>query len=117
MPILIRLKFIDNLIFPSFSPFFGGNEGNIIHFFKKIPREEKDMGNWFRFFFGTPQRFLGTCAGLAILAAVIEPSLLHLAAERIMRTFEPLMGPFLQFAIIGYGFKLIFFGSSRGKKK
>lgn len=76
------------------------------------------MNTWFRFFLGTPIRFLATCAGLAILAAIIEPTLLHFAAERLMNAFSPLFGPLLQIAIVLFGFKVVFSGfCGRGSKK
>lgn len=75
------------------------------------------MNIWIRFFLGTPKRFLGTCAGLAILAAIIEPSLLQVVAERLMNAFGPLFGPLLQLAIVLFGFKVVFSGfCGRGKK-
>lgn len=75
------------------------------------------MGKWFSFFLGTPQRFLGTCAGIALIVAVIEPSLVHMVAAQLFEAFNPLIGPFLQLLIIGAGIKIMFSWLSGGGRK
>jgi len=75
------------------------------------------MGKWFSFFLSTPKRFLGTCAGIALIVAIIEPSLVHIAAARLFEAINPLIGPLLQLLIIGAGIKIMFSWLSGGGRK
>jgi uncharacterized protein YaaW (UPF0174 family) len=68
------------------------------------------MNQWFRFFFGTPRRFLTTLTVIGMIIVVIQPGLLRLAGERLVNELSPLLGPVLAIIIIFAGIRLILFG-------
>ena len=75
------------------------------------------MGKWFSFFLGTPQRFLSTCAGIALIVAMISPALIHTATANLFEAISPIVGPFLQLVIVLAGFRIVFSGLCGGGKK
>jgi len=68
------------------------------------------MGNWFRYFLGTPQRALRTFIAAGLVAVVAKPGLLATAAERLVAELMPLLGPALAIVIVFAGLRLILFG-------
>lgn len=84
-----------------------------------MPRRHS-MNEWFRFFLGTPRRFLASCAGVIVLATIINPELLRIVVERLLIGLSPIIGLLLQIAIVAFGLRIILFGLCRGgnsKKK
>lgn len=75
------------------------------------------MRNWIRFFVGTPQRFLGTLAALAVVVVVVEPSLLNVIASRLFQAVSPLLGPLIQVGILVFALRIIFRGFCGGGKR
>lgn len=68
------------------------------------------MNRWFRFFFGTPRRFVTTLTVIGMIIVVIQSGLLRLAAERLTNELLPILGPVLAIAIAFAGFRIILFG-------
>ena len=58
------------------------------------------MGKWFRFFIGTPQRFLATAAAVGLVTVMLKPGLLQEAVNRLLAEIGPLLGPVAQLAIV-----------------
>lgn len=75
------------------------------------------MNTWIRFFLGTPKRFSITCAGLAILTIVIEPTLLCLVAERLWMAVEPLADQLIMLVIVVLGLRIFYSWVCGGKGK
>jgi len=71
------------------------------------------MSVWLKFFIGTPQRFLGTLAGFAVLAVMISPGLLQNVLGRVVSEVGPLMGPLFAIAVMFLGIRHIVFGGRR----
>lgn len=71
------------------------------------------MGNWIRFFIGTPQRFLRTLIGVGLIVVLLKPGLLGLAVNRFLQETGPLMGPILTVVIVFAGLRIILFGRRR----
>jgi len=65
------------------------------------------MNEWFRFFLGSPERFLRTTIGLCIIAVLVKPSILVDAVNHVFIAIQPLIGPLITIAIVLYGIKLI----------
>lgn len=65
------------------------------------------MGNWLRYFFGTPQRFVTTLAIVGLAIVIIFPGLLRMAAERLVAEIGPLLGPALAIIIVFAGIRMI----------
>jgi len=70
------------------------------------------MGAWFRFFLGTPRRFLWTFGILGILTVVLNPEILgwlagrfQVALVQMLGELSPLLGPVLYLGIILLGFR------------
>jgi len=82
--------------------------------------------NWFRFFFGTPRRFLATLVAIIVLAGfsaifpgVIRNALVGLGQEilgSVASILTPFIYPMAVFVIILLGIKIMLSGL-RGKKK
>lgn len=72
------------------------------------------MGNWLRYFFGTPRRAVWTLAVAGLITVVLFPGLLRMAANRLIAELAPLLGPALAIVIVFSGLRMILFG---GKKK
>ena len=49
------------------------------------------MRTWVRFFVGTPQRFLWTLLGLAVVAVLVKPGLLAMTFNRLMAEVQPIL--------------------------
>ncbi len=71
------------------------------------------MGNWIRFFVGTPRRFLATAAVLGLIAVMINPGLLRTAVERLLVEVSPLLGPVISLIIVIGALRIIFSGFFR----
>lgn len=63
--------------------------------------------NWFRFFFGTPRRFLTTFTVVGLIVVLVFPGLLRLSAERLVNELAPLLGPVLMIVIVFAGLRMI----------
>lgn len=76
------------------------------------------MGNWFRFFVGTPRRFLATVAAGLVLASLIDTTLPYRVMNQAAQAFGPVVGPLIQLAIVFFGIRVILFGwpGSRRRK-
>jgi branched-subunit amino acid transport protein len=70
------------------------------------------LGQWVRFFLGTPQRFLRTLIGVAIMTAFVKPEILVNAVNGLYLAVQPLIAPAITIAIVVYAIKIIV---SRGK--
>jgi hypothetical protein len=57
------------------------------------------MRTWIRFFVGTPQRFLYTLLGLAIVAVLAKPGLLTMTFNRLMAEVQPILAPLINFGV------------------
>jgi len=68
------------------------------------------MGNWFRFFIGTPRRFLATVAAGFILASLIDTTLPSRVFYQAAQAFGPIAGAVIQLAIVCFGIRVILFG-------
>jgi hypothetical protein len=68
------------------------------------------MGHWFSFFAGTPQRFLGTVAGLAALYGLFNPDgvgqAVHALLQVLLLAIAPFMEPLLTLGVIIIGFSI-----------
>ena len=77
------------------------------------------MGRWFRFFLGTPKRFLATAVAIGVIVCAIDPSILVNALcnlrNAVITSLGPLLGPALTILIVFAGLKMIFSGG--GKRK
>ena len=62
---------------------------------------------WFRYFFGTPQRAVRTIIALGFLSVIILPGLLLMVVERFVTALMPLLGPALAVLIVLAGLRLI----------
>lgn len=82
---------------------------------KMIGAQNKEgvMREWFAFFLGTPQRFLGTLAGIAVITVLVFPGLIRMAAERLVAEIVPLLGPAIVILITLYGIRLMVAGPPR----
>jgi hypothetical protein len=65
---------------------------------------------WLRYFFGTPQRFIGTVFGLAVLYALINPN--HVKSA-VNVAFGTLFGPIATIVILFLVLRMIFGGRRR----
>lgn len=72
------------------------------------------MGTWFKYFFGTPKRFLTTMAVLGLIVVTANPDLLRIVTEGFVAELAPLLGPLLSIAIVFAGLRIITFGK-KGK--
>jgi hypothetical protein len=82
-------------------------------FFENIVQkklEEFEMGNWIRFFIGTPQRFLRTFVGVGLVVVLVSPGLLGLAISRFLQEAGSLIGPLLWIGIVVAGIRILLFG-------
>ena len=68
------------------------------------------MGVWFRYFFGTPQRFVTTMVVIGLITVVIKPSILVNAVNALISSLCPLLGPVLAICIVFAGIRMILFG-------
>lgn len=68
------------------------------------------MGNWFRFFLGTPRRFLTTFAGIGLIVVMINPGILETAVNRFVAALMPLLAPALAIVIVFAGLRMILRG-------
>lgn len=68
------------------------------------------MHAWFRFFAGTPQRFLTTMVVIGLIVVVASPGLLRMALERLIQESGPALGPMLAIAIVLGGLKVVVWG-------
>lgn len=62
---------------------------------------------WFRYFFGTPQRAVRSLIALGLISVIIFPGLLLVMVERFVAALMPLLGPTLAVAIVIAGLRLI----------
>ena len=62
---------------------------------------------WFRYFLGTPQRFVRTLVGLAIVAVLIDPTILSNTVSGLMAVVSPLIGPIVTIVIVWFAIKKI----------
>jgi len=65
---------------------------------------------WFRFFFGTPRRFVATMATIGLVVVIADPEILRTAVTRLVEALMPLLGPALAILIVFAGIRLILFG-------
>ena len=76
------------------------------------------MNRWIRFFFGSPQRFLGSLVGIGFVICLINPSIferaLNQAITAVITALQPLIGPCLALIIVFAGIRMILGG---GRKK
>jgi len=70
--------------------------------------------NWFRFFLGTPRRFLATMTAIGLITVMIFPSLLRTAVERLLAAINPLIGPAVTLLIIFLAYRIILAPLVRG---
>lgn len=77
------------------------------------------MRTWVRFFVGTPQRFLYTLLGLAIVAVLVKPGLLALTFNRLMAEVQPILASAISLgvtiAIIVFMVKMVVSPGKGGK--
>lgn len=72
------------------------------------------MRKWTTFFFGTPQRFLVTLAGIVALAVftAVFPGTLAMACNRLVAELSPIVLQAIQLvfvaAVLGYMLKAVF---------
>jgi hypothetical protein len=75
------------------------------------------MDHWIRFFFGTPQRFLGTLAGLAATYGLFQPdavgSAIQALLQAVLMAIAPFLEPLMTLAVIVLGFGIAFRGVFR----
>jgi len=71
--------------------------------------------DYFRYFFGTPQRMMRTVVGLGLIIVIIRPGLLATAVEQLVAELSPLLPSVLAILIVFAGIRMILFGSSRKK--
>jgi len=72
---------------------------------------------WFRFFVGTPQRFLATFTVVGLITVLVFPGLLWTAAERLVAEITPLLGPVIMLLIVFAGLRVMFGGFSGGSRR
>lgn len=76
------------------------------------------MNKWFRYFFGSPQRFIGTLVGVGFVVCLINPSLFertfNYAVTAVITGLQPLIGPCLALIIVFAGIEKIL-GSNKKK--
>ena len=75
------------------------------------------MNEWVSFFIGSPKRFLSTCAGIAVVAAIIKPELVLWVVVRLLEAVNPVLGPILQLAFLVMAIRIMFSGFCSKKKK
>jgi hypothetical protein len=68
------------------------------------------MEIWFRFFLGTPQRFLATLGVVGLISVLLDPSLLSLAVERFIIALSPLFQPVIALVLVFCAARFILFG-------
>ena len=68
------------------------------------------IGQWFRYFLGTPRRFLTTLAGIGLITVMINPGILTTAVENLVAALMPLLGPALAVVIVFAGLRMILRG-------
>ena len=68
------------------------------------------IGQWFRYFLGTPRRFLMTAAGIGLVVVAINPGILATAVESLVAALMPLLGPVLAIVIVFAGLRMILRG-------
>lgn len=66
--------------------------------------------NWFRFFFGTPQRVLRTVIVGLVIYAIANPTTVAVAVNR---TFGALFGPIFSIVLLGFILRMVFGGGGR----
>lgn len=71
------------------------------------------MGRWIRYFIGSPERFMRTVVVFGLIAVILNPGMLRVAAGRLINELSPLLGPALTILIVLAGIRLIIGG---GKK-
>ena len=71
------------------------------------------MNQWFRYFLGTPQRFLRSFVVVGLIVVILNPGLLALAVNRFLGEMNPLIGPLLQIGIVVAGIRIILFGRKK----
>ena len=68
------------------------------------------MGDWFRFFLGTPRRFTTTFVVIGLVVVMLRPSILTNAVNALINGLAPLLGPVLAICIVFGGIRWILFG-------
>jgi len=63
---------------------------------------------WFRFFFGTPRRFVVTMSVLGVLVVIAFPGLLEMAILRLVCALLPLVRLAVTGLVIYFGLRMIF---------
>ena len=71
------------------------------------------MSTWFRYFLGTPQRFVRTLIAAGIVLVMIKPELLERAVAGIFVAIQPLIGPAVTLAIVIYAIRIIIGGKRK----
>jgi len=66
--------------------------------------------NWFRFFLGTPQRFVATSIAALLILAAFRPGLVQMAVERLITELMPLFQLGLVIGVILVAVRVIFRG-------
>lgn len=79
------------------------------------------MGNWIRFFIGTPRRSIVTASVMAGIFFLLFPSVLRKLLVGFMREICPLLSPLFQITvivlIIVFTIRVIFRGGRRENKR
>jgi|GEM_PF-4561957 len=70
---------------------------------------------YFRFFLGSPQRFLATLVGFLVVSGIVVPGLADLLAARIMGIVQSLLGPAVTLLFVYWALRGIVGGLFRGK--
>ena len=85
-----------------------------------------------RFFFGTPQRFLGSLAGIGFIVCLVDPTIFAQALDQmigilgmafqhairaIVTAISPALGPALTLLVVFAGIRLILFGRGGGGRR
>lgn len=70
------------------------------------------MQVWFRYFLGTPQRFIRTLVAVAIAWCLFDPAAfaqaLSNAVWEFLNALQPLLGPVIQLLVLGLAVKVMF---------
>jgi hypothetical protein len=62
---------------------------------------------WFRFFLGTPRRFVATMVAIGVVVVIAFPGLLEMAVRRFVCALMPLLGPAMIVLIVFAGLRMI----------
>lgn len=76
------------------------------------------MGEWLRFFLGTPRRLMVTLVTLGLATVMVFPGILRAAVDRfVAEVVNPLLGPALTILIVFVGLRMIVGGPRNSRNR